>query len=81
MDTSRPFWPAGIRAALSLSFDDARWSQTSNGLPLLDAHGVKATFYVSLKLMEQKLEAWRRAVANGHEIGNKQLSDFFFKRH
>ena len=80
------FWPAGRRAALSLSFDDARWSQVSNGLPLLDAHGVKATFYVSLKLMEPKLEAWRRAAANGHEIGNHTLThpcsgNFSFARH
>jgi peptidoglycan/xylan/chitin deacetylase (PgdA/CDA1 family) len=73
--TSSPsFWPGGARAALSLSFDDARWSQTSNGFPLLDAHGAKATFYVSPKLMEQKLDAWRRAAANGHEIGNHTLT-------
>jgi len=72
--TKLPFWPSGIRGALSLSFDDARWSQTAHGFPLLDPHGVKATFYVSLKPMEQKLEAWRQAAANGHEIGNHTLT-------
>ncbi|MCY3021107.1 MAG: polysaccharide deacetylase family protein [Planctomycetota bacterium] len=73
-DTSSGFWPAGKRAALSLSFDDARWSQTANGFPLLAARGVKATFYVSLQALEQKLEAWRRAVADGHEIGNHSVT-------
>jgi hypothetical protein len=37
-----PFaWPAGARAALSLSFDDARPSQVEVGTALLDRHGVK----------------------------------------
>jgi len=84
--TPSAFWPAGIRAALSLTFDDARWSQTANGFPLFDAHGIKATFFVSLKLMEQKLDAWRRAIAKGHEIGNHTTThpctgNFTFARH
>jgi peptidoglycan/xylan/chitin deacetylase (PgdA/CDA1 family) len=44
------------------------------GLPLLDAHGVKATFYVSLKNAEKRVDSWKRAVAHGHEIGNHSLS-------
>lgn len=68
------FWPAGIRAVVSLSFDDARRSQTTNGLPILDAHGIKATFYVSVKPMEQYVQAWRKAVETGHEIGNHTLT-------
>ena len=40
------FWPEGKKTALSLTFDDARLSQVDQGLPLLDAYGVKATFYV-----------------------------------
>jgi peptidoglycan/xylan/chitin deacetylase (PgdA/CDA1 family) len=40
-------WPAGKRAAISLTFDDARFSQIDNGLPLLDEYGTKATFYVN----------------------------------
>ncbi|MGD0090129.1 MAG: polysaccharide deacetylase family protein [Planctomycetota bacterium] len=70
----QPFWPAGIRAALSLSFDDGRWSQTANGFPLLDAHGVKATFYVTPRAVEQKPDPWRRAAANGHELGNHTVT-------
>jgi peptidoglycan/xylan/chitin deacetylase (PgdA/CDA1 family) len=63
-------WPEGKRAAISLTFDDARHTQISNGIPLLDEYGVKATFYVSLKRLEQDLDAWKAAAANGHEIGN-----------
>jgi peptidoglycan/xylan/chitin deacetylase (PgdA/CDA1 family) len=66
-----PFrWPAGKRAALSLTFDDARLSQIDTGLALLDKYGIKATFYVSVDNLEKRLEGWKRAVASGHEIGN-----------
>ena len=63
-------WPQGQRAAVSITFDDARVSQVERGLPILDTQGVKATFYASLGRMEQQLEAWRAALARGHEIGN-----------
>jgi hypothetical protein len=63
-------WPEGRRAALSLSFDDARPSQLDRGVPLLDARGVKATFYVSLGPMERWLDEWRGVAESGHEIGN-----------
>ena len=67
-------WPDGKRAAVSVSFDDARLSQADRGLAVLDACGVKGTFYVSIPGLEQRLEAWRAAVASGHEIGNHTLS-------
>jgi peptidoglycan/xylan/chitin deacetylase (PgdA/CDA1 family) len=67
-------WPDGKRAAISLTFDDARFSQISKGLPILDEYGVKATFYVSIRPLEERLDAWKKAVANGHEIGNHTLT-------
>lgn len=67
-------WPEGKRAALSLTFDDARLSQVDRGFAILDAHGVKATFYVSLTAMEKRLEGWKRAVSAGHEIGNHTVT-------
>ena len=66
-------WPEGKRAAISLSFDDARLSQVDRGLPILDASGVKATFYVMAQQVERRLSSWKKAVANGHEIGNHTL--------
>jgi peptidoglycan/xylan/chitin deacetylase (PgdA/CDA1 family) len=67
-------WPAGKRAAISLTFDDARFSQIDNGLPILDEYGAKATFYVSLRPLEERLDAWKKAAANGHEIGNHTMT-------
>jgi peptidoglycan/xylan/chitin deacetylase (PgdA/CDA1 family) len=67
-------WPEGKSAALSLSFDDARLSQADRGLSILDAYDVKATFYVIKRGVDARLEQWREAVANGHEIGNHTLT-------
>ena len=67
-------WPDGKRIALSISFDDARFSQLDCGLPILDEHGVKATFYISLNAFNQRLHEWRAALANGHEIGNHTVN-------
>lgn len=67
-------WPQGKRVAISLTFDDARPSQLDRGLPVLDQYGVKATFYVSINSMEKRLEDWKKAAANGHEIGNHTLT-------
>jgi hypothetical protein len=68
------YWPDGKRAAVSLTFDDARRSQVDTGMPILKDHGVRATFYVSLPNLEQRPEAWREAAAEGHEIGNHTLT-------
>ena len=72
MDSFR--WPEGKRAAISLTFDDARLSQIDRGIPILDEYGTKATFYVSMRSLEKRLEGWKAAVANGHEIGNHSLA-------
>ena len=67
-------WPEGKHGAISVTFDDARFSQIDNGLPILDTYGAKATFYVSINSMEKRLDDWKKAVANGHEIGNHSLT-------
>jgi peptidoglycan/xylan/chitin deacetylase (PgdA/CDA1 family) len=79
-------WPGGKRAALSLTFDDARLSQPDQCLPILDRYGVKATFYVSLGNVKQRSDDWRAIAARGHEIGNHTVShpcsgNFGFSRH
>jgi len=63
-------WPEGKRVAVSLSFDDARASQVLTGLELFERHGVRVTFYVNPRSMEKHLAGWKKAVAQGHEIGN-----------
>ena len=67
------YWPEGKRVAVSLSFDDARPSQISEGLPLLQKHGVKGTFYVNLQRAAENVDGWKQAVAQGHEIGNHSV--------
>ena len=78
-------WPEGKKMALSLTFDDARLSQVEKGIPILDKYGVKATFYISPDNLIQKVDGWRKAVANGHEIGNHSVhhpctGNFFWSR-
>ncbi len=66
-------WPDGKKAALSISFDDARESQVTQGIPLLDRYGVKGTFYVMAEPMKPVLDGWIAAAKNGHEIGNHTI--------
>jgi beta-glucosidase len=66
-------WPEGKKMGLSLTFDDARLTQVDKGIPLLNKYGVKATFYLSPERIEQRMEGWKEAVRNGHEIGNHSL--------
>ena len=74
-NTSSAFlWPKGKVTAVSLSFDDARISQVDSGTALLDHYGIKATFFVVPSSVRERLEGWKRATANGHEIGNHSLN-------
>jgi len=66
-------WPQGNVAAISLSFDDGRYSQVEVGTALLDSLNTKVTFYVVPRAVEERLEGWKKAVASGHEIGNHSL--------
>jgi len=71
LHAQQPFhWPSGKRAAVSLSFDDARTTQIDNGLSVLQKYGVRATFFVLPNRVKERLDGWKRAVAQGHEIGN-----------
>jgi peptidoglycan/xylan/chitin deacetylase (PgdA/CDA1 family) len=67
-------WPKGKQIAVSLSFDDGRLSQVDVGTPFLDQYGVKATFYVGPNAVKERLDGWKKAVTNGHEIGNHSLN-------
>lgn len=67
-------WPEGRRAALSLTFDDSRLSQADAGIPVLDRHGIKGTFYVLPAAVEERRAEWVEAVVAGHEIGNHSMT-------
>ena len=73
--SNSPFkWPGTQRAAVSLSFDDARPSQLENGLAIFDKYQIRATFYVLPERLTADPEPWRMAAAKGHEIGSHSLS-------
>ena len=67
-------WPQNKRFALSLTFDDARASAVLQGVPALNSHDIKGTFYFFFGNYLPYLEEWRRAASLGHEIGNHTLS-------
>lgn len=79
-------WSEGKKMAISLTFDDARYSQIDKGIPLLDKFNVKATFYISPDRMIKRIEKWKDAVKNGHDIGNHSVvhpcsANFDWSRH
>ncbi|MFT3761365.1 MAG: polysaccharide deacetylase family protein [Pseudoxanthomonas sp.] len=75
-DAGKPFaWPDGKKAAVSLAYDDALDSQLDNAIPALDRYGFKASFYLPLANAPvwKRLDEWRRAAQEGHELGNHTL--------
>ena len=68
-------WPNGVRAAVSLAYDDAAPSQLDNAIPALDRHGLKGSFYLTLAAdsVRNRMDEWRAAARNGHELGNHTL--------
>src|SRR5437763_15914046 len=62
-------WPGGVRAALSISFDDARPSQIRCGVPLMERLAVTSTFFVLPGAVAADQRGWAAAVEHGHAIG------------
>ena len=68
-------WPEGRKAAVSLAYDDALDSQLDNAIPALDRHGLKGSFYLvpANEPVRLRMDEWRAAARNGHELGNHSL--------
>jgi peptidoglycan/xylan/chitin deacetylase (PgdA/CDA1 family) len=65
-------WPEGAKAAVVLTYDDALDSQLDHAVPVLDAAGLKATFFLTgLKLAA--VPRWRAVGAAGHELANHTI--------
>ena len=62
-------WPGGAKAAVVLTYDDALDSQLDHAVPVLDAAGFKATFFLT-GLKPAAIPRWRAVAAEGHELGN-----------
>lgn len=71
--------PAGLwngkRCAVVLTYDDAIDNHLDKVLPELDSAGLKATFYLigSSPAVSRRIGEWRKAAAEGHELGNHSL--------
>jgi len=74
VESQKIVWPEGKRAAVSLTFDDARPSQIDNGIPLFARYGVNVTFYVSPKSIKKRLDGWKNVTKTKHEIGNHTMT-------
>jgi peptidoglycan/xylan/chitin deacetylase (PgdA/CDA1 family) len=68
-------WPNGARAAVNLAYDDALDSQLDNAIPALNKYGFKGSFYLTLSsdATRMRLDEWRTAAGQGHELGNHTL--------
>ena len=68
-------WPNKVKAAVSLSYDDALDSQLDFAIPTLDKYHLHGTFYLKLSspTIEKRLPEWRAAAAEGHELANHTL--------
>ena len=74
VDDNRSPLPRGARVALSLTFDDARDSQLDVAVPMLDAHGIRATFFVLPRPVSRRQSDWETVLKKGHEIGNHTVT-------
>jgi peptidoglycan/xylan/chitin deacetylase (PgdA/CDA1 family) len=60
-------------AAVSLTFDDARPVHLDVVVPELNKRHLHATFFLIVSKLT-RIDDWRRAQADGHEIGNHSVS-------
>jgi peptidoglycan/xylan/chitin deacetylase (PgdA/CDA1 family) len=65
-------WPHGERGAVSLTYDDSVPVHHQRVAPLLDTHGLRGTFYLSIHNLDD-FAAWKAVAGRGHELGNHSL--------
>ena len=65
----------GRSCAVVLTYDDGLNVHLDKVIPALDAAGLKGTFYAEGRApsLYLRLDEWRKAAANGHELGNHTL--------
>lgn len=67
---------------IALTFDDGPHPhQTKRILDILDAYGIKATFFMIGVNVENYPDAAREVLARGHEVGNHTYSHCHLKQH
>ena len=63
------------QCAVVLTYDDGIDADLDRVIPALDSVNLKGTFYLigSAKAVRDRMEEWKRAAADGHELGNHSL--------
>ena len=63
------------KCAVALTYDDGLNVHLDKVIPVLDSMGLKGTFYLTgyREGVSQRINDWRKAAANGHELGNHTL--------
>jgi hypothetical protein len=65
-------WPEKAVCAVSLSYDDSLPVHHLRVAPLLAQHGLRATFYLSMRSIDDP-NGWKAVATQGHELGNHSL--------
>lgn len=65
----------GKKCSVALTYDDALNVHLDNVIPALDSLNLKGTFYLtaSSDAATKRINGWKRAAMNGHELGNHTL--------
>lgn len=65
----------GKKCAVVLTYDDGLNVHLDNAISVLDSLGLKGTFYIpaNSQPFARRMEEWRIAAQNGHELGNHTL--------
>ena len=73
--SNQEFW-GPYNGGVSITFDDGTANQLEKAVPMMNAAGLPATFYIkpSGEHWEQHQDEWRAVAAAGHEIGNHSFS-------
>lgn len=67
-------WPKGAACAVSLSYDDGLPVHREVVAPLLEANGMRGTFYVPIRSdVTENPALWTRVAQAGHELGNHTI--------
>lgn len=66
----------GKKCAVVLTYDDALNIHLDKVIPMLDSYKFKGTFYLigGSPNVANRIEDWRKAAKNGHELGNHTLN-------
>jgi peptidoglycan/xylan/chitin deacetylase (PgdA/CDA1 family) len=66
-------WPEGKTAAVTMCYDGGSAEHLNEAKPLLEAMGVRGTFFLCPTLLLDDPVGWKAAQDNGHELGSHSL--------